>query len=78
MNHELHLTARIWREDDAYVSWCPELDIASFGDDYDHAWTMLHEAVVGYVAEVGYEAASVEAHPEAATFPLDISVGDAA
>lgn len=40
---------------------------------------MLHDAVAGYVAEIGYEAASAEAHPDAATFPLEISVnGDAA
>lgn len=75
MNEKLHLTARIWREGDDYVAWCPELDVSSFGDDYDDALAKLHEAVVGYIAEVGYAEAAAEAHPEAATFPLEISIG---
>ena len=43
------LTAVIWREDDAYVSQCPELGVASCGDTPDHAVTMLKEAVDLYL-----------------------------
>ena len=79
MSGTLRLTARVWREGDDYVSWCPELDVASFGDNYDHALSMLRDAVIGYVEEIGYEAASAEAHPDAATFSLEVPVhGDAA
>jgi predicted RNase H-like HicB family nuclease len=75
----LHLTGRIWREGDDYVSWCPELDIASYGTSYDHALSMLRDAVIGYVEEIGYEAAATEAHPDAATFSLEVPIhGDAA
>ena len=55
MSHTLHLTGRIWREGDDYVS------------------------VIGYVEEIGYEAAATEAHPDAATFSLEVPIhGDAA
>ncbi|MBI5479578.1 MAG: type II toxin-antitoxin system HicB family antitoxin [Deltaproteobacteria bacterium] len=39
------LTAAIWREDNAYVSLCPELGVASCGDTPDEALRMLKEAV---------------------------------
>ena len=43
------LTATIWREASAYVSLCPELGVASCGDDPDEALAMLKEAVELYV-----------------------------
>ena len=43
------LTAAIWREDDAYVSHCPELGVASCGDSPDNALVMLREAVDLYL-----------------------------
>jgi predicted RNase H-like HicB family nuclease len=39
------LTAIIEREDDGYVSLCPELDIASQGDTVEEARNNLAEAV---------------------------------
>lgn len=39
------LTATIWREDDGYVSLCPELDVASQGDTVEEARANLQEAV---------------------------------
>ncbi|MDT5268299.1 MAG: hypothetical protein QOH49_485 [Acidobacteriota bacterium] len=39
------LTVTIWREDDGYVSLCPELDIASQGDTVEEARANLQEAV---------------------------------
>ena len=39
------LTATIWREDDGYVSFCPELDIASQGGSIQEARSNLREAV---------------------------------
>jgi predicted RNase H-like HicB family nuclease len=38
-------TATIEREDDGYVSLCPELDIASQGDTVEEARTNLIEAI---------------------------------
>lgn len=39
------LTATIWREGEGYVSFCPELDIASQGDSIQEARSNLREAV---------------------------------
>jgi len=43
MNRQL--TAIIEREDDGYVSLCPELDIASQGDSIESARENLREAL---------------------------------
>jgi predicted RNase H-like HicB family nuclease len=47
------LTAIIEREEDGYVSLCPELDIASQGDTVEQARSNLEEAV-----QLFYETAS--------------------
>jgi len=52
----LRRTAVIWREGDQYVSRCPEIGVASFGDTPDAAQRALQEAVELWVAnarEVG-------------------------
>jgi predicted RNase H-like HicB family nuclease len=49
------LTAIIHKEDDVYVSLCPELDIASQGSDIEKAKGNLKEAV-----ELFFECASVD------------------
>jgi predicted RNase H-like HicB family nuclease len=43
------LTATLWREDETYVSLCPELDVSSCGDTPDEALAMLKEAVELYL-----------------------------
>lgn len=43
--HYKQLTAIIHKEDDMYVSLCPELDIASQGSDIEEAKSNLKEAV---------------------------------
>ena len=43
------LTATIWREENAYVSLCPELGVASCGDNPEEAMSMLKEAVELYL-----------------------------
>ena len=50
-----HLTAIIEREGSGYVSFCPELDIASQGDTVDEARANLQEAL-----ELFFETASQE------------------
>jgi predicted RNase H-like HicB family nuclease len=49
----MKLTAIIEREDDGYVSLCPELDIASQGDSIEEARDNLREAL-----ELFFETAS--------------------
>ena len=50
-----HLTAIIEREGDAYVSLCPEVDVASQGDTATQARDNLSEALTLF-----FEAASTE------------------
>ena len=44
-----YLTAIIQREDDGYVSLCPELGVASQGDTVSEARAHLQEAVEGFL-----------------------------
>jgi len=53
MNRKIELTAVIEKEDNMYISFCPELDIASQGDTPDKAKSNLVEAL-----ELFYETAS--------------------
>ena len=52
MKQTQQFTALIEREDDGYVSLCPELDIASQGDTVEEARNNLVEAI-----ELFFEAA---------------------
>jgi predicted RNase H-like HicB family nuclease len=45
MTETRHLTAIIEREDEAFVSLCPELDIASQGSSIEEATANLIEAL---------------------------------
>jgi predicted RNase H-like HicB family nuclease len=45
MTETRHLTAIIEREDEAFVSLCPELDIASQGSSIEEATANLVEAL---------------------------------
>jgi len=45
VSRPLRLTAIIEREDDAFASLCPELDIASQGSSVEEAGTNLVEAL---------------------------------
>lgn len=53
MNRRIELTAVIEKEDNMYISLCPELDIASQGETQDEAKSNLVEAI-----ELFYESAS--------------------
>ncbi len=44
------LTAVIWKEGKKYVSKCPELGVASFGNTPDKARKALEEAVALYIS----------------------------
>jgi predicted RNase H-like HicB family nuclease len=53
MNRKIELTAVIEMEDNIYISFCPELDIASQGETAEEAKSNLIEAL-----ELFYETAS--------------------
>ncbi len=42
---KIRLTEEIWKEGNMYVSYCPELDIASCGEDIQQAKKNLVEAI---------------------------------
>jgi len=42
-------TAVVWKETEGYVSKCPELGVASCGDNFDGAVNNLREAVDLYL-----------------------------
>jgi len=42
----IRLTEEIWKEGNMYVSYCPELDIASCGEDVHQAKKNLMEAIL--------------------------------
>ena len=48
---KLKLTEEIWKEGNMYVSYCPELDIASCGEDVPQAKTNLYEAILIAIEE---------------------------
>ncbi len=71
----MKLTAIIEREDNGYVSLCPELDIASQGDTIEQARDNLREAL-----ELFFEAASPEEvkqrlHGEIFVTHVEVAVG---
>jgi predicted RNase H-like HicB family nuclease len=78
MGERLSFSCVVWKEDDWYVSWCPELDIASQGKSVDEALSNLREAIELYLededAQVPFgrpppilTTVSVEAHGKAST-----------
>jgi predicted RNase H-like HicB family nuclease len=43
---KLKLTEELWKEGNMYVSYCPELDIASCGETVDQAKNNLKEVIL--------------------------------
>ena len=67
------LTAIIEREEDGYVSLCPELDIASQGDTIEEARENLSEAL-----ELFFESASpteIQSRLHEEIFGLEVAIG---
>ena len=48
---KMRLTEEIWKEGNMYVSYCPELDIASCGEDVQQAKRNLTEAILINIEE---------------------------
>lgn len=48
---KIRLTEEIWKEGNMYVSYCPELDIASCGEDVQQAKKNLMEAIIINIEE---------------------------
>lgn len=72
------LTATIWREEDGYVSLCPELDIASQGDTVEEARANLQEAVDLFFETADASEVAERLKPEMYVTSLEVNVGEAA
>jgi len=69
------LTAVIERQENGYVSLCPELDIASQGDTVDEARNNLREALELFFSCAPKEEVSQRMHGEIYVTQLEIAVG---
>jgi predicted RNase H-like HicB family nuclease len=72
------LTVTIWREDDGYVSLCPELDIASQGDTVEEARSNLQEAVDLFFETADASEVAERLKPEMYVTSLEVNIGEAA
>jgi len=48
---DIYFDTLVWQEDNAYVSYCPQLDISSCGDTLEDTRRMLKEAVRLFIEE---------------------------
>jgi len=48
---KIRLTEEIWKEGNMYVSYCPELDIASCGENIQQAKKNLQETIIINIEE---------------------------
>jgi predicted RNase H-like HicB family nuclease len=48
---KIRLTEEMWKEGNMYVSYCPELDVASCGEDVQQAKKNLVEAIIINIEE---------------------------
>lgn len=69
------LTALIEREDDGYVSLCPELDIASQGDSVEEARSNLREALELFFESAPAEEIARRLKGEVYITQLEVAVG---
>lgn len=69
------LTAIIEKEGDGYVSFCPELDIASQGDTIKDARANLKEALELFFETASPQEIQQRLHEEVYITHLEVSVG---
>ena len=69
------LTAIIEREDDGYVSLCPELDIASQGDTIEEARENLREALELFFKTASAAEIQTRLHEEVYVTRVEVAIG---
>ena len=69
------LTAIIEREEDGYVSLCPELDIASQGNTIEEALKNLREALELFLETASPKEIKTRMHEEVYVTRVEIAVG---
>jgi len=51
MVETLTFSGVVWKEEELYVAWCPELDVASQGKRIEEALDNLREAIELYLED---------------------------
>jgi predicted RNase H-like HicB family nuclease len=69
------LTAIIEKEDDGYVSLCPELDIASQGDTVEQARDNLKEALELFFETASPEEIKQRLHTDIFVTQVEVGIG---
>ncbi|HEV7428085.1 MAG TPA: type II toxin-antitoxin system HicB family antitoxin [Thermoanaerobaculia bacterium] len=75
MSELRRFTAMIYREDDGYVSLCPELDVASQGDSIEDASANLREAVELFLESADPSEVAARMHGEVFIAALEVRAG---
>lgn len=71
----MKLTAIIEREGDGYVSLCPELDIASQGDNIEQARDNLREALEFFFESASPQEITQRLHNDVFVTQVEVAVG---
>lgn len=69
------LTAIIEREDDSYISLCPEVDVASQGESIEEARSNLVEALTLFFETASPEEIARRMHSEVLVTQIEVPVG---
>jgi len=75
MRRTQRLTAIIEREDDGYISFCPDLDIASQGETIEEARTNLVEALTLFFESASPSEIDRKLHSELFITQVEVPVG---
>lgn len=75
MAESRRLTAVIEREDDGYLAFCPEVDVASQGRTIEEARSNLQEAVELFFETASSQEIGERYHPEVYVTQVDIPTG---
>lgn len=68
---KLKLTEELWKEGNMYISYCPELDIASCGETVDQAKKNLKEVIIVNSEEAQTRTYSRSSRPDEVSEILD-------
>ncbi len=69
------LTAIIERENDGYVAFCPDVDVASQGDSIDEARNNLQEALELFFETASAAEINIRLHEEVYVTHVEVAVG---
>jgi len=72
MGEKLTFSSVVWRESDMYVSWCPDLDIASQGETVEEALNNLKEAIELYFEDEDAQIPTEISQPILATVSVEV------